>query len=243
MTPLEKQYNDILTQSGQLTTAATYFTLVVAVFRIRYFNKTTWVFFAYIVATIFIYTLEAVFIWSVKNYTPFWLPYLKRFDIADTNFLEILSTLKSIILIAWFYKILLTKKWGKSIGYVGIMMTLFAIIDYTWITGYRASGTLMPTFVGFFLIITPMLYLWQLYRRDNRISIYKIPYFWFSIALVIANLLGLFFYFVSEKVYDTDFILYVKLSIARNVVTILRYFVFAYGFWLVKYLRFLPKVA
>lgn len=243
MTPLEKQYNDILTQSGQFTTAATYFTLVVAVFRVRYFNKTMWVFFAYIVATIFVYTLEAVFIWSVKNYTSFWLPYLKRFDITDTNFLEILSTLKSIILIAWFYKILLTEKWGKSIGYVGIMMTLFAIIDYILITGYKASGNLMPTLVGFFLIITPMLYLWQLYRRDSRISIYKIPYFWFSIALVIANLLGLFFYFVSEKMYETDFILYVKLSIARNVVTILRYLVFAYGFWLAKYVRFIPKVS
>ncbi|MEY4541123.1 MAG: hypothetical protein RLZZ306_2880 [Bacteroidota bacterium] len=241
MTPLEKQYNDILTQFGQFTTAATYITLVVAVFRIRYFNKTMWVFFAYIATTIFIYTLEATFIWSVKNYTSFWLPYLKRFEITDTNFLEILSTLKSIILITWFYKILLTEKWRKYVGYAGIIMTLFAIVDYIWITGYKASGTLIITLVGLFLVIIPMLYLWQLYKRDNRISIYKISYFWFSIALVIANLLGLFFYFVSYKIYETDFILYVKLSVARNVITILRYFVFAYGFWLAKYVRFLPK--
>jgi hypothetical protein len=234
MTPLEKQYNDILTQFGQFTTAATYVTLVVAVFRIRYFNKAMWVFFAYIVATIFIYTLEATFIWAVKNYTAFWLPYLKRFDISDTNFLEILSTLKSIILIAWFYKILLAEKWGMYLGYVCIIMTIFAIVDYIWITGYKTSGMLMPTLVGFFLVIFPMLYLWQLYKRDNRISIYKIPFFWLSIALVIAN-------FVSEKMYETDFILFVKFSVARNVVTILRYFVFAYGFWQAKYLRFLPK--
>jgi hypothetical protein len=241
MTPLEKQYNDILTQFGQFTTAATYITLVVAVFRIRYFNKTMWVFFVYIVATIFIYTLEATFIWAVKNYTAFWLPYLKKFDITDTNFLEILSTLKSIILIAWFYKVLLTEKWEKYVVYVGTIMTIFAIVDYIWITGYKSSGMLITTFVGLFLIIIPMIYLWQLYKRDNRISIYKIPYFWFSIALIIANLLGLFFYFVSDKMYKTDFILYVKLSVARNVITILRYFVFAYGFWLAKYIRFLPK--
>lgn len=241
MTLLEKQFNDILIQSGQFTTVATYVTLVVAVFRIRYFNKPMWVFFAYIGATIFLYTLEAVFIWSVKNYTTFWLPYLKRFDISDTNFLEILSTLKSIILIAWFYKIILTEKWGKYVGHVGIIMILFAFVDYIWITGYKSSGMLIISLVGLFLVLVPMLYLWQLYQRDNRISIYKIPYFWFSIALIIANLVGLFFYFVSEKMYETDFILYVKFSVARNVVTILRYFVFAYGFWLAKYIRFLPK--
>jgi hypothetical protein len=241
MTPLEKQYNDILTQFGQLTTAATYITLVVAVVRIRYFNKAMWLFFTYIAVTIFLYTLEATFIWAVKNYTAFWLPYLKKFDISDTNFLEILSTLKSIILIALFYEVLLPKQQGHYVIGTGIMMSLFAIIDYIWITGYKSSGMLMPTLVGLFLIVIPMLYLWQLYKRNNRISIYKIPYFWFSIALVIANLLGLFFYFVSEKMYETDFILFVKFSIARNLVTILRYFVFAYGFWQAKYLRFLPK--
>ena len=241
MTPQEKYYNDFLTIFGQFTTATMYITLIVAVFKIRLFNKPLWIFFIYIVVTILANTLEQVFIWAVNTYTDFWLPYLRKFDIGDTNFLGIMSPLKNFLILGWFYRILLDDKWGKYIHYLGILLAIFSIIDYIWITGYNTPGVLVPTISGFFIVLVPMLYLWQLYKRDNRISIYKIPYFWFSIALVVAHLLSLFFYFVGNKIYETDFILFVKISIGRNVVTILRYFVFAYGFWLAKYIRFLPK--
>lgn len=241
MTPQEKYYNDFLTIFGQFTTATMYITLIVAIFKMRLFNKPLWIFFIYIIVTILANTLEQVFIWAVSTYTDFWLPYLRKFDIGDTNFLGIMSPLKNFLILGWFYRILLEANWGKYIHYLGIFLAIFSIIDYIWITGYNTPGVLVPTISGFFIVLVPMLYLWQLYKRDNRISIYKIPYFWFSIALIVAHLLGLFFYFVSEKMYETDFILFVKFSIARNVVTILRYFVFAYGFWLVKYVRFLPK--
>jgi hypothetical protein len=58
---------------------------------------------------------------------------------------------------------------------------------------------------------------------------------------VVAHLLGLLFYFMGEKVYQTDFILFVKISLVRNIITIIRSCVFAYGFWMAKYVRFLPK--
>lgn len=241
MTPQEKYYNDFLTIFGQFTTATMYLTFIVAVFRIRYFNKPLWVFFAYIVVTILANTLEQVFIWAVSTYTDFWLPYLRKFDIGDTHFLGIISTLKNFLILGWFYKLLLDTNWGKYLQYLSIFLAIFAVIDYIWITGYKAPGVLMPTISGFFVVLAPMLYLWQLYKRNNRFSIYKIPYFWFSIPLIVANLLGLFFYSVGEKIYETNFILFVKISVARNVITILRYFVFAYGFWLAKYVRFLPK--
>lgn len=241
MTPQEKYYNDFLIIFGQFTTATMYITFIVAVFFIKYFNKPLWVFFTYIVATIFANSLEQVFIWTVNTHTDFWLPYLRKFDIGDTHFLGIISTLKNFILLGWFYKILLNNQWGKYVQYLGIFLSIFSIIDYIWITGYKAPGVLMPTISGFFVVLVPMIYLWFLYKRDNRISIYKIPYFWFSIALIVAHLLGLLFYFMGEKVYKTDFILFVKISVIRNIITILRYFIFAYGFWMAKYIRFLPK--
>jgi hypothetical protein len=241
MNPQEEYYNNILIQFGQFTTASTFITFVAAIFRIKYFNKPLWVFFIYVLATILSYALEQAFIWSVNAHTDFWLPYLKRFDIGDTHFLQIISTLKNFIFLGWAYSLLLAGELGKFVKYFSLFLALLAIIDYLFITGYKAPGVLMPTVVGFFMVSLPMLYLWFLYHKNNRISIYKIPYFWFSIALVIAHLLGLIFYFMGEKVYKTDFILFVKISIVRNFITIIRSSVFAYGFWMAKYVRFLPK--
>ncbi len=239
MTPLEKHYNDILIQFGQFTTVATYLPLVVAIFRIKHFNKALWVFFAYIVATVLTNSLEQIVIWSVGAYPTLLVPYLHQLGIENTLFLGIFSTLKNLLLLGWFYKILLTDKLGKFVGYLSIFLAIFAIIDYLFITGYKVTGVLMPTLVGFFVVLVPMTYLWFLYQRDNRISIYKIPYFWFSIALTVAHLLGLLFYFMGEKVYKTDFILFVKISVVRNIITVIRSVVFAYGFWMASYVRFL----
>jgi hypothetical protein len=241
MTPLEKEYNDILIHFGQLTTVATYLPLVVAIFRIKYFNKALWVFFAYIVATVFTNSLEQIVIWAVGAYPKLLVPYLNKFGIENTLFLGIFSILKNLLFLGWFYKLLLKDTLGKYIGYLSVFLAIFALIDYLFITGYKVSGVLMPTVVGFFVVLVPMTYLWFLYRRDNRISIYKIPYFWFSIALVVAHLLGLLFYFMGEKVYKTDFVLFVKISVLRNTITIIRSIVFSYGFWMTKYVRFLPK--
>lgn len=239
MNPQEEYYNNILTQFGQFTTATTFLPLVVAVFRFKYFNKPLWVFFGYVLATVISYSIEQAFIWSVNEHTEFWLPYLKRFDIGDTHFLQIISTLKNFLFLGWAYSILFKEKLSKSVQYLSLALAVFAIIDYVWITGYKAPGVLMPTLVGFFLVLLPMLYLWFLYHQNQTISIYKIPYFWFSIALIVAHLLGLLFYFMGEKVYKTDFVLFVKISLVRNIITILRHCVFAYGFWLARYVRFL----
>jgi hypothetical protein len=234
-------YNDLLTKFGQFLTVIMFITIIITVIKFKYFNKPLWIFFGYIVVTFLANLIEQMFIWSVNNYTSFWLPYLKKFDIDDTHFIQIISNLKNFLLIGWFYSELLGKKIGDYLWYFSVTLALFSVIDYFWITGYKAPGIIIPTIVGFFIVLTPMLYLWFFYNRDNRISIYKIPYFWFSIALIIAHLLGLLFYFVGEKVYKTDFILFVKISFLRNTITIIRSFVFAYGFWLAKYIRFLPK--
>jgi hypothetical protein len=241
MTPLEKEYNDILIQFGQFTTVATYLPLVVALICIKHFNKPLWVFFGYIVATVFTNSLEQIVIWSVGAYPTLLVPHLQKLGIENTLFLGIFSTLKNLLLIGWFYSILLKEKSGKFIGYLSIFLAIFAVIDYLFITGYKVTGVLMPTVVGFFVVLVPMIYLWFLYKRDNRISIYKISYFWFSIALVVAHLLGLLFYFMGEKVYKTDFVLFVKISVLRNTITFIRSIVFSYGFWMAKYVRFLPK--
>ncbi len=234
-------YNDLLTKAGQFMTVFMGFMLIISFLKFRHFNKPVWVFFGYLVATISSNLIEQAFIWSVNTHTQFWMPFLNRFDISDTHFLQILSTLKNFLLIGWFYSLLLDKKSGNYLWYLSVGLSIFCIIDYVWITGYKAPGVIMPTIVGFFVVLVPMIYLWFLYNRDNKISIYKIPYFWFSMALIVAHLLGLLFYAVGEKVYKTDFILFVKISAVRNLVTALRHCVFAYGFWLAKYLRFLPK--
>ena len=40
--------------------------------------------------------------------------------------------------------------------------------------------------------------------------------------IVVAHLLGLLLYSMGEKIYKTDFVLFVKISIVRNTITVIR---------------------
>jgi hypothetical protein len=239
MTPQESAYNDLLTEIGQLTIVTMLLPVAVALVRYRQLNQPTRVFLGYLIATIGVNLIEQAFIWSVNTYTSFWLPYLTRWQIGDTHFLQILAYLKNFLLLGWYFGLVVPARLGRGVVGVSLALSLLALIDYLWMTGYNVPGVLTPTLNGVFTTSLPMIHLWFLVRQDQKVSLYRIPYFWFSAGLILSYLFQLLFFFLGEKIYQTDFLLYVKLSIAGNFLRVLSQVLFAYGFSQWKLLRYL----
>ncbi|GAB3321526.1 hypothetical protein GCM10027299_16080 [Larkinella ripae] len=242
MTPEESQYNDLLTQFGQFTIVMMLLPALVALVRYRYLNKPGRVFFGYLVATISVNIIEQLFIWStdVNTYYSFWEPYLIRWQIDNTYFLQILAYLKNFLFLGWFYGLILVPVGiGQWTFRISVLLALLALIDYVWISGYNQPAVLTPTLSGLYTTLLPMLQLWFLIQQQHKVSLVKIPYVWFSTGLILANLFTLLFFLFNEKIYQTDFLLFVKMSLARNCLEIVSQVLFAYGFWQAKTLRYL----
>lgn len=240
MSPEEEFYNKLFIQFGQVTVAAMFLPVIVALVHYKRLNRPARIFFCYLIVAILANLLEQAFIWSVNHQTDFWMPFLTRWGIGDTNFLGILSYLNDFILLGWFFsEAIAAPAFGTWIRRAAALFAVFAVIDYIWITGYNVTGVLTPTLDGFFASILPLMLLGYMVRRDHRVSIYKIPYFWFCCGLMVAHLLALLFFMAGEKIYDTDFKLYVQLYLTGNVLNIIAQLLYAVGFRRARMLRYL----
>jgi len=240
MTPEENWYNDLLTRSGQITAVAMLIPLAMAVIRYRMLNKPARVFFWYLVVVLFVSFIEQLFIWAVNAYTDFWHPYLDYWKIGDTNFLGILAFLSNFLFLGWYYRLIIVPAdIGKWVHWLAIFLAVFALVDYFWITGYNAAGVFVPALNGLFTTVVPMAQLWFLIRQDHKVSLYKIPYFWFSTGLIMSHLFSLLFFLTGEKLYETDFSLFVKISVAGNCLRLLVQLLYAYGFHKARALKYI----
>ena len=240
MSPEENWYNELLTRFGQITIATMLLPVVVALIRYKQLNRASRIFLWYLVVIIAINLIEQAFIWAVNTYTAFWLPYLKQWQIGDTNFLGVFPCLANFLFLGWFYSLIIVPAAvGKWVLRISILFALLSFVDYIWFTGYNVPGVFTPALNGIYTTFLPMIQLWFLIRQDHKVPLYKISYFWFSMGMILSHLFSLFFFVVTEKIYLTDFLLFVKLSIAGNCLRILAQAVYANGFLKAKVLRYL----
>lgn len=243
MTPLENEFNQLHIFYGRLTIATMILPIIVAMVRANYLNKTLKIFFWFCVINLVCNLTEQLFIWSVNNYTEAWVPFLKKWDIHDTNFLQILYLITNFVFIGWFYGLLLDNKskFGNYIKNGGFILAFFSIIIYLYIDGYNNAGSVNSTINTIFQFSLPALYLWFSYRSITILEFKKNPYFLISIGLLIPHLIGIFFEYVLDKIYETDFVLFVKFSFARNVFSVFAQLIFVYAFYYARYARFVEK--
>ncbi|MEZ0608536.1 hypothetical protein ACAW74_08475 [Fibrella sp. WM1] len=243
MTPEESYYNDLLTQFGQLTTATMILPVAVVMLKYRQFNQPIWAFWWFAVATLFCSGLEVAFIWAVNAYKAFWSPYLSYWGIGDTHFLQIISYLCNFGLFGWCYSLLFVGKLRQYIRWTALGLSVFALVDYVWLTGYKSPGVLIPIMNGLFTTLLPMFYLWFLGKSGQQVSFFQVPYVWFSLGFILLHLTTLLFYFVGAKLYETDFVLFVKASFVRNVIMIIQNVFYAYGLWKTTYAKFINPLS
>lgn len=239
MNPEENYYNELLTTFGQITTATMIIPVVVVLVKYQQFNRSIWAFWWYAITILCCSLLEVIFILAVNTYTDFWLPFLKYWGIGDTHFLQIVSYLNSFILFGWCYSLLVEGPTQQYVRWSSWVLSGVAMIDYIWISGYKNPSVISPITAGLYGTLLPMFYLWLLSRSDQRISFFQIPYVWFSFSFVLLNLTTLLFSFVSAKLYQTDFAFFVRASLGRNALIIIQNLLYAYGFWLAIYGKFM----
>ncbi len=239
MTDAEYLCNDLLISFGRATILAMIIPIIAAIIYRKHLNKELKIFLGFCIAALFVNLLESSYIAAVNNYTSFFEKWLAFTD-GTTNFFYILYQLKSFIFLGWFYSVLLVgHRYGRWIKILSIFLCLATIVSYIIEKGWRNYGVFGPTADAIFLFVIPLFYLWYLYRINLAVPILKNPYFWISLGLAVPNLIGLFLFFTGDAIYGSDFCLFVRFSIAKNVFLIISQILLFIGFSRARYAKYI----
>lgn len=237
----EKIYNNLFIFSSKIGIIFTIIPILLVLFRRKKLNQSLWIFLFYLLATIGVNLLEQGFIWIANNYTSLILPYLKKFQISDVNFLNIFFRLADYIGLGLFFGSILEKNVGSWVKKISYACAAFAIVVYFFIDGYNQYGVVNPLMDRIYVIVLPLLYIKQVHQSEPTINLWKNSYFLISLGVLIPELFSMIMSFTGDKLYETDFILFIKLSLVRNLLTVLAQFAFAYAFYQARYLKFLDR--
>lgn len=240
MTPLERAWNEFLVLFGQITTLTMLLPVVVALVVRKQWNKPLKIFFWYCLASFGLNVIEISLNWAVNNYFDFFKPALDYWEIEYFFFFTIFYYLKDFILLGLFYSLIFPiASIGSIILRISQVLALAALINYLFIEGYNVFGIFNPLADAIFLVVLPLLYLWVSQRQSLRIPLRKNPYFWFSLGILLPNILALFIYFTGDYIHTTDFILYAKIYSVKNALEIVGQILICIGFLRSRYTKFI----
>jgi hypothetical protein len=232
-------YNDLLIFYGRIALSTLIIPIIMGLWQGRVMNRPLRFFLFYLASGLTIALLEQLFIWSTTKYYPTLKPYLDYWKIEDTNFYQILYYLKNFALLGWFYSLLLPNSVSIWVKRVSIFLLFAALINYLFIEGYLVFGVFNPIADAVFCFVLPLIYLGFLYQKDSIVPLSKNPYFWISLGMVVPNLLNLIFQFIGNQLLETDFILFAKLTIGKNGITVIGHILLAIGFYYARYVKFM----
>ena len=239
---MENYYNNLLILYGKIVAGFMLLPIFTSLFRRRNLNKNLKIFLTFCIIEILILLILQIINWATAKYSNFFIPILNKWNIHDTNFIAILAYLNHFGILGWyFYLVVPNEKVAKAVKLVSIFLFFAASINYLFIEGFREYGIFNPTASAIFCFTLPLVHLWYLFNEDTKVPITKNPYFWFSMGLLIPNMLGFFLHFAGEKIYGTDFILFCKVSIGKSFFSIIGQILLAIGFYYSRYTKYLPK--
>ncbi len=242
MLELIKYYNELVKHYAIIVTAIMILPIIVALFYKNYWNKPLRFFFRFQLASFCINLFMQLFIWTIGHYRPFFVPYMDKWDIHDTNFISILSYLNNFALLGAYYVIVIkSERLSKSIKWLSIALFIAALINYLFIEGFRVYSFFNATASALYCFIIPLLHFWFVFKTDTDVPIYRNSYFWLGLGLIIPNVIGLFLHFTGNKLYATDVVMYFKLSIVKYYFVMLAQVLIAIGFYYARYTKYLPE--
>lgn len=241
MNQTEAFYNQLLGNSGLYLLFFSIVPILFGIAKFHFFSTSLKQFFWYFFGMQIYNALTQLLICSIDfYYYSFWKPIFDYFKIENIHFLNIFFHFITIYFLGRMYILLTDKLIIKQIIKVAIFIILtICTVDYFFFNGYQRFGFLIPILNFFFIITVSSYYIWQISNRPTNLSITLNPFFLISICLFIRSLIELFFILVGDKLYNENFIQFVKLQLIRNGLELLSYFVFCYVFSLAKYLKFL----
>lgn len=236
---MEETYQDIYQLVGKIFFAFTGFTLLFGFTRIKEFHRNNILFFIYLVTTFIYNSIEQFFLWSVNIHTDWWLPWLNKYKIIDTNFLALYGRLIDIAFLIPFYIGVLELKPKRN--WLGVNWLLFfsCMLIAIYIDGWRNYGTVNSIINRSLLIILPLAYIWKLNSQLPSLSLWKNPYFLISFGILLPNLLSIVMSFIGDKLSATDYVLFIKVSLFRLLVSFIGQILFIRAFMFSKFEKFL----
>jgi hypothetical protein len=171
-------------------------------------------------------------------------PFLQNhFGIQDFNFTAPLNYLIKFIFLSLFFRDLFQNPLKKRFfQYLMYALVLFELVMVFVFKSYQGYDSLSSTVKNVFILGSTGLFMYKLYRADSHgITLYKNPYFWLTLGLMLPALAEIFLEFIFTKLYQTDLLSFYKLYLVRNASQIVGFTLLIVGVWQAKYLRFLPK--
>lgn len=206
----------------------------------KVFNKPTRIFFIYVIVHFIVASGEQAVYWMMVYQNPILSMILKFLSLKTFNFYSIFFIISDFLLLGYFFYLLLVpRKIAKWVFIISYSILASTIINFLFIEGPDGFGTYNITVQAFFNFILPIIYMWILYHTDSKVSLYKNPYFWINLGLIIPNLLGLFLFFAGDKIKSTDFLLFCQIMIIRSIIEIISQILITIGFAYGRYAQFL----
>lgn len=169
--------------------------------------------------------------------------FMTSLGIKNFNFISPPSYLIKFIFLSLFFRDLfqdpLKKRFFQYLMYALVVFELVQVFIYR---SYQGYDSLSSTVKNVFILGGTGLFMYKLYRADSHgIVLYKNPYFWLTLGLMLPALAEIFLEFIFTKLYKTDLLSFYKLYLVRNASQIVGFTLLIVGVWQAKYLRFLPK--
>jgi hypothetical protein len=231
----------IFLKSGFYLTFFQGIVVVLGLFYFKTFPKPLRFFWGYLAAMIVYNIIEQALLWSVNTYTEQVLPYFTKVGLSDTNFLVIIGRLSTAIFYVSFGTMTINIFKGKVKALHIFILCLIIIFIYIFIDGWRNYGKINPILDDFLLMLFPVLYFRQVTIELPVLPLHKNSYFIIMLWMFLTTLFAFFSSFFGDKLSQTDYELFMKISIFKNILNFLAQIFFIDAFRKAKYLKFLPK--
>lgn len=239
---LEKQYNLYLFYSSCISLAFLLLPFLLGVINRKYLKRKLKLFLGYCTIALLVLIIHVVFVWQTSSYFKYWEPLLVKWQIGDTNFMSILAYLNTYILLGYYFsEEIYNKKFQNWILLLFGVTAILGIVDYLFITGFRNYGYFNPITTSSLAIVFSLISLRAIFQKDTLVPIAKNSYFWFALGILVPNAIGLFLRLAGNAIYGDDFILYCKVSMAKDIFFDIAQILISIGFYRSKFAKYLDN--
>lgn len=187
-------------------------------------------------------TIHVLFVWQTSTYFKYWERLLVDWQIGDTNFMAILSYLNTYLLLGYYFsEEIYNKKYQSRILLLCGAIAVIGLVDYLFITGFRNYGYFNPIVSSSLAIVFSLISLRAVFQKDTLVPIAKNTYFWFALGILVYNSIGLFLRLAGNAIYGDDFILYCKVSMAKDLFFDIAQILIVIGFYRSKFVKYLDN--
>jgi len=216
--------------------------ILLAIINGKNLNKKLNIFLGYCMVALLVAAMHILFIWATSTYFEYWKDLLIKWQIGDTNFMAILSYLNTYLLLGYYFsEEIYNKKYQSRILLLCGIIAIIGLIDYLFITGFRNYGYFNPIASSSLAIVFSLISLRAVFQKDTLVPIAKNSYFWFALGILVYNAIGLFLRLAGNAIYGDDFILYCKVSLAKDLFFDIAQILISIGFYRSKFVKYIDN--